>query len=233
MAGGTALLSGTFPHQPGASGSVGSARARRSGRRGRRWSLVAVGGLVAIGCVLVFSFVSVHLDDRVAVLSVARPVPAGDTITSADLRTVKAADASRLGLVRVSDTDRVVGRQAAVPLVAGMLLTAGLVGDTAFPPAGEMAASVSVKPGQFPTALAAGAHVAVFLVSPSTTGATAPPSGTGELTRFAAVVTSVSQSGDGQGSTVVGLLVPDAYAAGLAAAPADGVVLMQTSPKEG
>jgi hypothetical protein len=232
MAGGTALLSETFPPQPGAGGPVGSARTRRSGQRGRRWSLVAVGGLVAIGCVLVFSFVSVHLDDRVAVLSVARPVPAGDTITSADLRTVKAADASRLGLVRASDTDRVVGRQAAVPLVAGMLLTAGLVGDTAFPPAGQMAASVSVKPGQFPTALAAGAHVAVFLV-PASTSATAPPSGTGEPTRFAAVVTSVSQSGDGQGSTVVGLLVPDAYAEALAAAPADGVVLMQTSPKDG
>jgi hypothetical protein len=74
----------------------------------------------------------------------------------------------------------------------------------------------------------------VFLVPASTGGATAPPAGTGAtVTQFAAVVTSVGQSGDGQGSTVVGLLVPAAYAAALAAAPADGVVLMQTSPKDG
>jgi hypothetical protein len=218
--------------------AVGRNGARPRSGRGRRWWLVSVGGLLVVACAVAFAVSVAKLGDRVSVLAVARPVPAGDTISAADLRRVSAADPARLGLVRAADEDQVVGHTAAQPLVPGVLLTLALVGDAEFPPAGEMVASLSLKPGQVPSSLAGGAHVAVF-VQPqssggtSTSGSSVSGSGAGSVSRFSAVVVSVESGSDAQGAVVVTVLVPDDAGPVLAAAPADGVVLMQTSPKDG
>jgi hypothetical protein len=51
--------------------------------------------------------------------------------------------------------------------------------------------------------------------------------------RLPAVVLSVDLAGDGQGATVVTLLLDASDGPRLAAAPAGGVVLMQTAPQGG
>lgn len=48
--------------------------------------------------------------------------------------------------------------------------------------------------------------------------------------RLAAVVLGVDLAGDGQGATVITVLLDASDSARLAAAPAGGVVLMQTAP---
>src|SRR6266511_3949638 len=123
----------------------------------------------------------------------------------------------------------VVGRTAVVPLLPGTLLTRSLIGDAAFPPAGKVVASLAVKPGQYPQGLAAGARVAVFLSAANATGGTQTSTGAGTTTtRLSAVVLGVDPRGDGQGATVVTLLLDASDAGRLAGA--GGVVLMQTAP---
>ncbi|MEV0396520.1 SAF domain-containing protein [Polymorphospora rubra] len=194
---------------------------------------VALGGLLVIVCVLAYAYGAAQLGDRVQVLAVARPVAAGQAITAADLRQVSAARDPGVRLVPASQAVDVVGRTAVVPLLAGTLLTPEVLGDAAFPPGGQVTASVAVKPGQYPQGLAAGARVAVY-VSAVRDGGQPAPEASSTVTapaRLSAVVLGVDLAGDGQGSTVVTLLLAAADAPLLAAAPSGGVVLMQTSPE--
>jgi hypothetical protein len=164
---------------------------------------------------------------------VARPVAAGQPLTAADLTQVSAARDSAARLVPASQAQQVVGRTAVVPLLGGTLLTPGLLGDAAFPPAGKVAASVAVKPGQYPQGLTSGARVQVYVSATGQDGA-APAAGGragGSVpARLSAVVLTVDPAGDGQGATVATLLLDASDGAQLAAAPAGGVVLMQTAP---
>ncbi len=207
----------------------------RAARRRRRLPFVALGGLLVIVCVLGYAWGAVRLGDRVQVLAVARPVAAGQALTAADLRQVSAAQDPGVQLVPAAQADEVVGRAAVVPLLPGTLLTSSLVGEAAFPPAGKVAASLALKPGQYPQGLANGARVAVYVSA--TAGGEGPAaaangskSAGSTHTRLQAVVLGVDLAGDGQGSSVITLLLDASDGARLAAAPAGGVVLMQTAP---
>ena len=199
---------------------------------------VALGGLLVMVCVLGYAYGAVRLGDRIQVLAMARAVAAGQTITEADLQTVSAAEDPQVRLIRASQTERIVGRTAVVPLVAGTLLTPDLVGQAAFPPQGKVTASVALKPGQYPQGLSAGARVVVYVAATalSTGGQSATTTGAGAAkagavpSRLMAAVLAVDLAGDGQGSTVITLLLNAGDGDRLAAAPAGGVVLMQTSP---
>ncbi|MBN1173102.1 MAG: hypothetical protein JXA67_13085 [Micromonosporaceae bacterium] len=203
---------------------------------------VALGGLLVVVCVLGYAYGAVRLGDRVQVLAVARPVAAGQTFAAADLRTVSAAGDATVTLIAASASERVIGRTAVVPLLPGTLLTAALVGDAAFPPAGKVAASIAVKPGQYPQGLVTGAHVLAYVAAgaPATNqpapAATSQQSAGGTVTTtgsrpIPAVVLGVDLAGDGQGATVVSLLLDAADAGRLAGAGSGGVVLVQTSPE--
>lgn len=209
----------------------------RAARRRRRMPFVALGGLLVIVCVLAYAYGAVTLGDRVQVLAVARAVAAGQAFTAADLRPVSAAQDPNVLLIPADQAVQVVGRTAVVPLLPGTLLTPALVGDAAFPPAGKVTASVAVKPGQYPQGLAAGARVTVYVaVNPAGGGGQPAPAATSTPAssapaRVQAVVLSVDLAGDGQGATVITLLLDSGDGARLAAAPAGGVVLMQTAPE--
>src|SRR6266540_3452969 len=201
----------------------------RTRRRRRRVPYLALGGLLVVVCVLGFAAATVRLGQRVAVLAVAQPVSAGQRIEAADLTQVSAADDPSLGLIPVALASAVVGRTAVVPLLPGTLLTRSLIGDAAFPPAGKVVASLADKPGQYPQGLEEGSHVAVFVSAGNAAAGGQTSTGTGNASsRLSAVVLGVDPRGDGQGATVVTLLLDASDAGRLAGA--DGVVLMQTSP---
>lgn len=210
----------------------------RAARRRRRLPFTALGGLLVIVCVLAYAYGAVRLGDRVQVLAVARSVAAGQPITAADLKQVSAAQDPGVQLIPAEQAAQVVGRTAVVPLLPGTLLTPSLVGEAAFPPPGKVSASLALKPGQYPQGLATGARVAVY-VSPGGAGgngqpAPAPSSAGGSAggsspVRLSAVVLGVDLAGDGQGATVITLLLDASDGPKLAAAPAGGVVLMQTA----
>jgi hypothetical protein len=194
-----------------------------------------VGGLLVVVCVLSYAYLAVRLGDRVPVLAVARPVAAGQVFTAADLTQLPAADDPATGLIPASQASQVVGRTAVVPLLAGTLLTRSLVGDAAFPPAGQVVASLALKPGQYPQGLAVGAHVSAFVTGSQGAAASAPSSTAPATTpdQLGAVVVGVDLGGDGQGNTVITLLLAATDAGRLAAAGSTNVVLMQTSPGGG
>jgi hypothetical protein len=208
----------------------------RAARRRRRLPFIALGGLLVIVCVLGYAWGAVRLGDRIQVLAVARPVAAGQAITVDDVKEVSAAQDPAVPLILAGQASQVVGRTAVVPLVAGTLLTSSMVGDAAFPPSGKVTASLALKPGQYPESLASGARVAVYVTATSTGGdgqpaATSAAKSAGSAPQeLNAVVLDVDLAGDGQGSTVITLLLDASDGASLAAAPAGGVVLMQTAP---
>jgi hypothetical protein len=195
---------------------------------------VALGGLLVIVCVLAYAYGAAQLGDRVQVLAVARPVAAGQAITAGDLKQVSAARDPGVRLVPAAQAVEVVGRTAVVPLVAGTLLTPELLGDAAFPPGGQVTASVALKPGQYPQGLTSGARVVVYVSAAPDGGQPAPAASSAASgsapARLSAVVLGVDLAGDGEGSTVITLLLSATDAPQLAAAPSGGVVLMQTSP---
>jgi hypothetical protein len=223
-------------------------RVWRAAHRRRRIPLLSVGGLLVVVCVLGYSYGALRLGDRQQVLVVTRPVPAGQPLTGADLTAVAAARDRQVPLIPATQTGRVIGQVAVVPLLPGTLLTPALLGQAAFPPPGKMAASLALKPGQYPHGLTGGARVAVFL--PSTPTGPAAPAGTTTASpapaagvavggaagstvapRLDAVVLALDPTGDGQPGAVVTVLLDADDGAQLAAAPTGSVVLMQTAAK--
>ena len=138
--------------------------------------------LLVLGCALAFTDASVHLGSREEVLVVAQPVSAGQVLTGADLGTARVSTGSGLQVVVAGEEAGVVGRRAAVPLVAGALLTEAEVGSA--PPVGSGSDEVAVglKAGAYPPDLAPGDRVEVVPVVSSTGPAGSGTSATGSGT---------------------------------------------------
>lgn len=124
--------------------------------------------------------------ERVTVVSVARPVAAGEVIDAGDLTTAQVAiDATVTGLVPTSSLDAVIGRVAAVDLGAGTLLTVGMWTDPTGLGPDERAVGAVLSPGRFPSGLGHGAAAAAIDVRVGTTGTEAEPTlGSGVAVRI-------------------------------------------------
>lgn len=146
----------------------------------RSYPVLAAGLLAALVGALLFSTIASGFDTRHAVLAVARPVAAGDVLTRDDLHTIEVNAPSSAGLVAAGDLNRIVGRAAAVPLVAGSLLASGHLGSARGLESGQAAVGLLLDPGRFPPGLRSGDRVAVVSAptGPLPTGA-APRLGTG------------------------------------------------------
>ena len=139
------------------------------GRR-RQLPLVVVGVLLVVGCALAFTDASLHLGTREEVLVVAQPVAAGQVLSAADLRAVKVSTGSGLDVVATGAEGSVVGRRAAVPLLAGSLLTTADVGSASAVGSGSDVVAVGLKAGAYPPALAPGDRVEVVPVPGASSG---------------------------------------------------------------
>ena len=128
----------------------------------RRRSWVLAGMALVIGFTLVFATASLRLGGRQSVLAVARSVPPGHVLGAADLTQVRVAVDGGLRVVPASERRSVLGRPAAVALVAGSLLSPDQLGASSALPPGQAVVGVALKAGQFPSALAAGARVRVL-----------------------------------------------------------------------
>ena len=139
--------------------------------------LVVVGVLLVVGCALGFADASLSLASHEDVLVVAQPLAAGQVLSSSDLRAVRVSTGTGLDVVPVGSEASVVGRPAAVPLVAGALLTQGEVGAAPPTSAGADLVAVALKAGLFPPDLAPGDRVQVVpVVTSASSTATAPGS---------------------------------------------------------
>lgn len=214
---------------------TGAGHGRRGDRDGKATAVAgALRGRVAptrvllgLGLVLVMALagvvVAARVDTRVPVLVVARPVAAGQALVPADVSTVRVAVDPGLATVPAGRRSAVVGRVAAVPLLAGTLLSPYQLGAVVWPPAGQAVVAVAVQPGRVPAGLPAGARVMVLVVPGPNTAGGVEPAGGGEV-RATAVVVSLQPAPDG--STVATLLLPAEAATGVVTATGD-VALVQ------
>jgi hypothetical protein len=186
-----------------------------------------VGGLlgmvVAAG---VFALVYLGSEARISVLAVARPVAAGQQLETADLRVVQIVPGPGLDVVRASDVSAVVGHTAAVPLVAGSLLTPGELGPAAWPPSGHMVVAVAVKPGRLAAGVEPGTHVRVVSVAPAAEGTGQGTVGGQPALTASGVVVAVTAGVDGAGTSVVSLLLPEEAAMQVAGTSAEVSVVL-------
>ncbi|MEV8504486.1 SAF domain-containing protein [Actinoplanes sp. NPDC051475] len=198
--------------------------------------LLGVGVLLILLSVAVYGVITSRLDKRDPVLVLRQRVEAGQVIDAADVQAVPMSGVAGMGVFAAADSARVIGQTVVAPLPAGTLLTESMLGaQAAFPPAGQRLVSLSLKAGQYPQRLMAGAKVEVYL------GVAAPATGQGgkdgqpapdasgvpvKITASVHEVDTAAVAADGQSGAIVSLLLDDDAAARLAAS-ADAVLLMQ------
>ena len=187
---------------------------------------IALGVLVlvmsALGAVVLFSSAT----DRVAVIGIARDVPAGKAINKSDLREVSISGGNGLRTIPADEASKVIGRTAMVGLVGGSLLSPSQLTDGPSLPDGTVVAGAVLKGGQYPVGLAITDSVDVIeTTSPDASGAGEP------VSRGTATVIDLSESADGQSLLTVSLAVPSNSATAISSAGAAGrLSLVVTAP---
>lgn len=197
-----------------------AARPESSLRPRRRGWLLVAGLLAMVVCAGAFALVYLGSDARVSALVAARPLAAGQMVAAADLGVVRIVPDAGLQVVPAGEASQVVGRRAAVPILAGTLLTDVLLGAPEWPPDGQAVAAVPVKPGRLPAGVTPGSVVLVVAVASETA---AEPAGAPDTERspVLATVVDVVAGDDGSGTTVVTLLLARTDAVQIAAAGGD------------
>ena len=216
---------------------AGHGRSRRAGSRpaapgprraggSRVRPVVGVLLLLVAVCALVPAEGRVRAGSREPVLALARPVAAGQVITTSDLRVVDVSAAAPVSLVPAFRQAQVAGRTATASLPAGSLLAAGDVGAPS-PGRGQAWLGVALKPGRYPPGLSPGQHVGIL-------AAPAPAPGGRAAARVAGygVVLSVTAAPGpaAAGETVVVLDLPRAVVPRVAAAAAAGRAVLAVIP---
>jgi hypothetical protein len=183
---------------------------------------IVTGALLVLLLALTFMWLQLRADQAASALVVARPVPAGQVIMAADLRTASIVPDTSVRLIAESEADSVVGQTAAVPLVVGALLSPDQIGPPAWPAAGDAVVALPIKPGRLPSGVTAGARVRVMTIA---TDVAAAPTAPGQPNDVVATVTDMASNVDSSGTVVVSLLLrsPDA---GVAATSEAALVLL-------
>lgn len=168
-------------------------------------------------------------DDRVAVLVVSEPVPAGEVLTAEDLEVIDVSGVD--GAIASADSARVIGSHAAVGLVQGQVLTADMVTSEPIPGPEERVVGMQLDSTRAPMGLVPGDLVIVVAVPPS-----GDPGTPGELdspdvlAEQATVVHADLIEGAG---TRLSLLVPDTVGERIVAYVAAGRVAVIQAPTGG
>ena len=212
---------------PAGNGGPGRAGQLRPLPRRRRPGMIALAvaliGAGILGGATLFQRVS----HQVPVLLVTTAVPAGTTVTAADLTTTSVVLGPGVRAIPVRQEHQVVGLVAASDLQPGTLLAASELA-TALPPArNQQLVPVALKPSQLPASgLAAGDQVLVISAPGASAGSVAAVPGPS----VPGVVEAVSARPDQDGMDVVDLIVAAASGTGLAReAAAGGIALVVTS----
>lgn len=196
-------------------------------RRERRPAALAAGAVLLLVCGAVGGNLALQADDTVAVLTLARPVGAGQQLTAADLRVAHLAG-SGVHALAASAAGTVQGQTLNTSLPAGTLLTGAMLARTPVPGPGQEVLAMALKPGAFPSSLAAGAFVGVLRVPAANTAASGVSASAQVLVPRARVLDVRADAGTA--STVVSLLVDVPDGPTVAAAAAAGAVTLAMLP---
>jgi hypothetical protein len=197
------------------------------GVRRRAGRTAAFGLLLAVAGALAFAVVDLRADPASAVLTVARPVAAGEVIIDADLSVARIVPDAGVAVLSENQRSSVVGHTAAVPLLAGTLLSPKQLGAPAWPPRGQSVVAVAIKAGHAPAGLTAGSPVTVLVV-PTSGGSGSGGPDQGKQVQERATVVTVSASNT-SGVTVVSLLLTSSAALKVGSATGDVSLILQSA----
>jgi hypothetical protein len=194
----------------------------RARRRMPRRTWLHVAGLFAV-LVLCFGFAAWAIMEEPpesSVLVVAVPLAAGQMIGEADVAevSVAAGEVAALGLVPVGEVAAVVGNVAAVPLQAGTLLRADMIGSPLVPQTGFAKVTLAIADGRWPSDVQAGQRVS--LMGASETDATGVWQSSG---------TVLAVERPESGGALVTVELPEAAMTGLVAVEAASLLMAATA----
>lgn len=195
---------------------------------GRNRTRVVGGVLLMAASALVAALLYASLGDRHAVLTVVQPVTAGQVIEPADLgESLVSVDATE-ATVEAERLDDIVGRVAAVDLVAGSLLADQQVADAPVAPSGEAVVGAVLAPGAFPLDLRRGDRVIAILVPADAAHVESPG---GAVRSAPATVVAVEDQTDSGGGIAVSLAVSPDGAGDLSVGGAQGRLTLVLAPR--
>lgn len=197
-------------------------RTSRLPTRNRSYGAIALGILILVMSGLLGAVVFNQVGNTDSVLAVRDKVTQGQTIEREDLISKQVAGVD--DAVPDENTDAVVGKTAAVDLVAGQVVTTSAVTDDPVPGSGRALVGLALKPSQMPGAgLEAGDLVRVMAI-PAGDGS-APPDAEADVLSNSAQVYSVTGGGSAEGAVkVVTVIAADGEAGRLATYGAAGRV---------
>jgi hypothetical protein len=208
------------PNPPTIPALPGAAAANRSRVRAQ-WLVLAAALTVLAGTLVAWSLSRAAA--RVEVVSVARPVPAGAVIESADLTTSAIAfDGEVSGLVPAASSGQLVGRTATIALAPGTLLALGMWADGNELGADERTVGALLAPGRYPTGVEPGTRALAVAVAPAGSAPTA--------TVEPMVVRIVDSVVDEQGNLRVTIAATDPDAVTIAGLAASGNLVLVGLP---
>lgn len=204
-------------------GPVAAERLPVVGRR-RRPAHAMAGAFVLLVCAYVGAQLALHGQPTRELVTLARPVAAGQVLTAADLGTTRLSGGGLRAFDR-SSLAALVGRRTAVTLPAGTLLSNAVLTDATVPAPGQQVLAMALKAGAFPPGLESGQAVGVLQV-PSTAVGT----GLASLVLAGRARVVAVQADAGSGVTVVSLALDNARVLDVARAAAAGAVTLSLLP---
>ncbi len=225
-------------------GIGGSSKRLPKSNKVRRPVMALASTVLIFASIAIFADLYARAGHRVPIVSVVRPVHQGQQIASSDLGEVEASISGSVHPVPYSAVGSVVGKEAAVALVPGSILTTGDVSNTSSIPGGDAIVGVALKPGQLPSAgVVPGQQVMVIQTGlpgspaptfPSSTSTSSQASSVGVLVPRAEVydVASPGSSPGGSSSQMVSIQLPQNLAPAVSVAAAAGEVSIIVIPPE-
>jgi len=213
-------------------GSVAPTLSRAALVPRRRLRLTALGlSMAALGGVG-FAVMLANAGHRVPVLVVAKNVRLGAVLTASDLEVAHVSVDGLVTPVRARDERSVIGKVAAVDLVAGSLLVPSELTASVGLASGEQLIGVPVRPGQMPSrSLVAGMQVAL-VGTPGDYNGSVGGSGAGTAAPLYSGLTVVDVGKPTvDGTTVVDLIVPAQIGPQVAALASTGRVALVIEPQ--
>lgn len=200
-------------------------------QRQRRLGMAAFATLLIVGFGALAGALVLRSGDRVSVVTVVQPVPAGAQLERADLGVTDVA-VDGIPTVPAAQLASLVGQFATVPLISGTLLSPVAFSQEALPDRGQAVVGLQLAAGQLPSdGLRSGDVVRVVLVADNPSGA-ALAARSLVLVERARVLQTTSDAVNG--GTAVTVLVDEAEATGLTIAAARGqVAVARVAKREG
>jgi hypothetical protein len=211
--------------------------------RERKPALAALAVLLILVGALGATMLVLQAGDRIEVVKVTAPIPAGGSVSQSNTTSVMVAKDDSIHYVEWTQLDQLKKLKAVNAIPAGVVAVGEMFGSEAGVAAGKATVGLSLKAGQYPTGIKQGDTVAAYRVS-SATG-TANSNGNGNSSSSASsnsviadsarvsYVPGPKDSGDeivGSTNLAVTLTVDSDKAADLAQAASNGEVALVKVP---